>query len=231
MTPNSDLRKILKYITFMKITEKVGGLSYDMKHQVGSIVVDKDFSNICAVGYNGNYPGGSNERDSMETGQSGFLHAEENAIIQSNLIHGEEYIMFVTMTPCSMCAKRIARKQKGIKEVIALDKYGNTTQPYEILKNAGISFTYLDNKIMGLYAHTDYFRELHQQIKDTDRESLQGVLTNLLFKQLNDFFEFNKTPLENIPLYTLDLAGDDVDAFVITTRYIDVFYRTLYAVL
>jgi deoxycytidylate deaminase len=228
MTSNSDLRKILKYITFMKITEKIGNLSYDMKHQVGSIVVAKDFSNVCGVGYNGNYPGGVNERDSMETGQSGFLHAEENAL-SSNMIHGEDYIMFVTMTPCKMCAKRIARRNKNIKEVIALNNYGTTNVSYDILSNANIEFNYLSNKLLILYSNTDLFAELSDIISNTDEESMSNVLMNLLFKQLNDFFEFNKEPLVNIPL--LEMKIESTDKYNIIQEYFKVFQQTLYAVL
>jgi deoxycytidylate deaminase len=229
MTSNSDLREILKYISYMKITQKIGNLSYDMKHQVGSAIVAKDFSNICAVGYNGNYPGGLNERDSMETGESGFLHAEENAIIQSTLIHGEEYIMFVTMTPCKMCAKRITRKKKGIKEVIALNKYGTSDEPYQTLKNAGISFQYLESKIFSLYSKTNLLTELLNIIDNTEQESLSDVLLNLLFKQLNNFFEFNKKPLENVPLIEINIT--ETDKYQIIKKYFDVFYKSLYTVL
>jgi deoxycytidylate deaminase len=229
MTPNSDLRKILKYITFMKITEKVGNLSYDIKHQVGSIIVNKDFSNVCAVGYNGNYPGGPNERDSMETGQSGFLHAEENALYGNNMIYGEEYIMFVTMTPCNMCAKRIARKHRNIKEVIALDYYGKADASYDILNNADIRYYYLNTKIFRLYTNTQLFKELVNIINSTEQDAMKDVLLNLLYKQLNEFFEFNKQPLENIPLISIDF--DTEDTAVITKAYFDAFYKSLYAIL
>ena len=43
MNKKSEIRIILKYITFMKVAEKFGDLSYDEKHQVGSILAKKDF--------------------------------------------------------------------------------------------------------------------------------------------------------------------------------------------
>ena len=85
MTTKSKYRKILKYIIHMKIAEKFSYLSYDTKHQVASIAVRKDFKDIHKCGYNGNFEGGSNERDSLEHGNSGFIHAEENWLIKNNL--------------------------------------------------------------------------------------------------------------------------------------------------
>ena len=85
MNKNSENRKILKLLTFMKMCEQVASLSYDEKHQVGAILVKNDFSDVHAIGYNGNYSGGENERDSMEHGMSGYLHAEENMLFNTVL--------------------------------------------------------------------------------------------------------------------------------------------------
>jgi dCMP deaminase len=75
------------------------------------------------MGYNGNYKGGPNIRESFETGKSGFLHSEENALfhlckpyeLRSNLI------MICTHKPCPMCAKRIVNS--GIKNVMYVNDY------------------------------------------------------------------------------------------------------------
>jgi deoxycytidylate deaminase len=228
MTPNSDLRKILKYLTFMKITERISMLSYDTKHQVGSIIVNSDFSNICAVGYNGNYPKGSNERDSMETGESGFLHAEENAIIQANLVHGEEYILFVTMTPCKMCAKRISLKHKGIKEVVALNVYGEDEVSKKILDNAGIDFIYMEDKFRALFMKTQMAQDLRNGLF-YDYRKLD--LNHMMKKHIGEFFEVNKKPLKNLPKIQVPLRIENENFDDITHRYIKTLFENLCKIL
>jgi dCMP deaminase len=91
------------------------------------------------MGYNGNYKGGPNERESMETGGSGFLHSEENAIfhlckpyeLRSNLV------MICTHKPCPMCAKRIVNS--GIKKVMYVNEYDAMGQGTDLIfKSSGI---------------------------------------------------------------------------------------------
>jgi dCMP deaminase len=232
MTPNSDLRKILKYITYMKITEKISNLSYDSKHQVGSIIVNSDFSNISAVGYNGNYPQGKNQRDSMETGMSGYLHAEENAIIEANLMHGEDYILFVTMTPCKMCAKRISRKRKyGLKEVVALDVYGTSPESQQILSNANIEFLYLHEKVARLFRDTHLAHDLNMNLKYRNLDgSVHTSLETMLERHIGYFFEANETPLANLPKVTFETIEGELSSDT-TKRYTKALYDYLYPLL
>ncbi|SRR6266403_666902 len=228
MTSNSNLRKILKNLTFMKMTERVASLSYDKKYQVGSIVVNKEFSKIAAIGYNGNYPGGPNERDSMVSGESGFLHAEENAIIEANMIDPENHILFVTMTPCKMCAKRIARK--NIKEVVALNVY-NGKEHEEIFRNSGVKFYYLIDKIKELFINTPFFDELITIKRDiispdiTDDEK-KFRLEKLLFNQLDVFFEHKKDSLNRIPFDKMKFNLNELE-----NSYIDSFFEIVYEIL
>lgn len=116
-------RHTLKIDVFKRMCIDLSSLSHDPKFKVASLIITSDFREICAMGYNGNYKGGKNERDSMETGQSGFLHAEENALyhlckpyeLRSNLI------MICTHKPCPMCAKRIVNS--GIRNVMYVNPY------------------------------------------------------------------------------------------------------------
>lgn len=231
MNKDSNLRKIVKYITFMKITERVASLSYDPKYQVGSIIIDKHFSNICAIGYNGNYPGGPNERESLESGHSGFLHAEENAVIQGNIIDPENHILFVTMTPCKMCAKRIARK--GIKEVIALNYYeDNSIESCQtIFNHANIEFNYLNSKIRELFNNTNLYVDLiglMDELKFTTQNSEESIfkLQKLLFTHLDTFFEFNKDYMSKIPFETIIFDINNIEE-----SYINTFYKIVYSII
>ena len=128
---NDKARKKLKLSIFKKICIELSTLSYDAKHKVAAIIVTNDFREICAIGYNGNYSGGPNERDSTTVGGSGFLHAEENALFHLCKPYElrDALYMICTHKPCPMCAKRIVNS--GIKTVYYINEYnslGNATQ-------------------------------------------------------------------------------------------------------
>lgn len=112
-----------KLDVFKNICLNISQLSYDPKYKVGSIIVSSDYREICAIGYNGNYKGGPNEREGTGTGESGFLHAEENALyhLTKNWEDRKNLIMFVTHRPCRMCMKRIINA--GIENVYYIEEY------------------------------------------------------------------------------------------------------------
>jgi len=118
MGEESNLRNVHKLSVFMKMCRELSTLSYDPKYKVASIIITKDYREVCAIGYNGSYKGGPNERVSLSTGYSGFLHAEENALFhlcKPYELRGD-LLMLCTHKPCSMCAKRIVNS--GIKKII-----------------------------------------------------------------------------------------------------------------
>lgn len=96
--------------------------SNDPKRKVGCVIVTKDNRRIISQGYNGDEPGGSNKRKSLDTGRSGFIHAEDNALILANGSDNSEKKLYVTLSPCEECAMRILINGT-IKEVIYLEKY------------------------------------------------------------------------------------------------------------
>ena len=53
--------------------------------QVGCVVVAEDFSRVFGIGYNGNARGFSNTCDRTEPGNCGCLHAEDNALLKTNV--------------------------------------------------------------------------------------------------------------------------------------------------
>jgi dCMP deaminase len=208
----SIYRKILKYVHFMNITKEISKLSYDNKHKVGSILVKNDFSNINSIGYNGNYAGGSNERDSMESGMSGFLHAEENVIIKANVSNPEEYTLFVTMTPCEMCAKRIINK--GIKNVIILDVYDGmfAKNTFQIFDSVGVHAQYLKDLIISLLEKSDI--------------GLNTDFTNINFRFVQDMKEYFNIDIKYnfiVPI-TIDKNNEDKK---ILTEYLEIIYEYL----
>lgn len=109
--------------------------SPDPKFQVGAVIVTEDNTQVLALGYNGDHKGGPNQRDSLEHGQSGFIHAEVNALIKLDYNNPKKKKMYLTHTPCPVCAKCIVNA--GISEVYYIEDYINM-QGVEILTSSGV---------------------------------------------------------------------------------------------
>ena len=109
--------------------------SYDPRYQVGAIVVTKDNTQVLSVGYNGNYSGGPNEVESEVPGHSGFIHAEINCLLKMDYNNPKEKIMYLTLSPCRMCAKAIVNA--GINEVVYLKSYRDKSG-LDILSESGV---------------------------------------------------------------------------------------------
>jgi dCMP deaminase len=100
---------------FIEYTNNVAKRSPDPKYQIGCVIVNEDNTRVLAFGYNGDEHGGTNERESLESGQSGFIHAEENALIK--LDYSETYKkVYVTHSPCKMCCKKLINAK--VNEII-----------------------------------------------------------------------------------------------------------------
>ena len=111
--------------------------SIDPKHKVGAVIVTADNTQVLALGYNGDHKGGPNTRESMVTGQSGFIHAEINALIKCDYNNPKRKIMYVTLSPCIVCAKAIINA--GISEVVYIEEYTHGKNAINVLNQAGIS--------------------------------------------------------------------------------------------
>ena len=120
---------------WMSVAHTISQRSIDPRHQVGSIIVTDDNTQLLALGYNGNYKGGPNEIESLKPGQSGLIHAEQNALIKLDYNNPKKKKMYVTLSPCRMCAKAIVNS--GIDEVIYDEEYRDTSG-LDVLKSAGI---------------------------------------------------------------------------------------------
>lgn len=128
------------WIDFAKL---ISERSYDPRYQVGAIVVTSDNTQVLSIGYNGNYSGGPNEVESETPGHSGFIHAEINCLLKMDYNNPKRKIMYLTLSPCRMCAKAIVNA--GISEIVFLEKYRDLSS-LSILKEAGIKCReYLDS--------------------------------------------------------------------------------------
>lgn len=130
--------------------------SKDPSTQVGAVIVKNN--RILSVGYNGTPKGmsdddmpwdslGEQTGDVMQIKNSFVVHAEANAF--NNLPLGTDLngaIMYVTFSPCHLCAQRIA--SSGIEKVIYLEKYRKEIEfvlSKTILDYAGISLEQMEN--------------------------------------------------------------------------------------
>lgn len=121
---------------WIKTAKTIAERSCDPRHQVGAIIVTTDNTQVLSVGYNGNYAGGPNEPESDEPGESGLIHAEINALLKMDYNNPKDKILYVTLSPCRMCAKSIINA--GIKEVVFLEEYRDTSG-LDILTRKGVN--------------------------------------------------------------------------------------------
>lgn len=118
---------------WMGLARSLAARSVDPRLKVGCVIVDAANRSVLAVGYNGDEVGGRNAVDSLEPGQSGFVHAEVNALIKSRGVAGAT--VYVTHAPCAVCARAL------VNERIACVVYGETyrdTRGLSLLEAAGV---------------------------------------------------------------------------------------------
>ena len=121
---------------WMNIAREVSRRSPDELHKVGTIIVTSDNTQVLSLGYNGDQAGGPNQRESSSPGESGFIHSEMNALIKLDYNNPKTKVMYVTLSPCRLCAKAIVNS--GVKEVVYGDIYRDESG-IKILRHAGIS--------------------------------------------------------------------------------------------
>lgn len=148
------------YITwdeyFMGVAILASKRSKDPNTQVGACIVSPDHI-ILSTGYNG-FPAGCSDdeypwaREGADTKYPYVVHAELNAILNSNGKSLQGASIYVALFPCNECAKAII--QSGIKEVIYLsDKYAETDATKaskRMLTSAGISLRRLETSLEAL---------------------------------------------------------------------------------
>lgn len=136
---------------FMGIAILSGKRSKDPSTQVGACIV-KD-NKILGIGYNGLPKGCSDDDfpwdksgDFVDTKYPYIVHAELNAILNSNNSDISDAEIYVALFPCNECAKAII--QSGITKVIYLsDKYKDK-DVFKVSKrlfdSSGVKYTQLE---------------------------------------------------------------------------------------
>lgn len=120
---------------WMEMAHIISRRSYDPRHQVGTVIVTEDNTQVLSVGYNGNHTGGPNEVESTIPGESGMIHAEINALLKMDYNNPKGKTMYVTLSPCRMCAK--AMVNAGIDRVVYDQEY-RITSGLDVLRDSGI---------------------------------------------------------------------------------------------
>ena len=130
--------------TWMAIARTIAARSCDPRLKVGAIIVSSDNTQMLSGGYNGNYAGGPNEHESSEPGQSGFIHAEINGLIKLDFNFSKEKHMYLTHSPCRMCAKCIINA--GISHVTYGEVYRDPSG-VALLSSAGVVTRSLEESV------------------------------------------------------------------------------------
>ena len=137
---------------FMGVALLSAKRSKDPNTQVGACLVNED-KRIIGIGYNGFprgcsddvFPWGKSDPDPVNTKYAYVVHAEANAILNSNSsLKGAT--LYVSLFPCNECAKLII--QSGIKEIVFMDDKYNGTESDQASKRmldaAGVKYRKMD---------------------------------------------------------------------------------------
>ena len=127
--------RIPLYEVYMRMAEELAKRSTCSRLQVGTVVTDARLENVVAIGYNGNARGLANRCDSTVPGQCGCIHSEVNALIKAPGAVKDK-VVFVTNSPCVMCAKLIINS--GVTHVFYRHAYRDPSG-VELLQTAGVT--------------------------------------------------------------------------------------------
>lgn len=142
--------------------------------RVGCIITSINYHNLLSYGYNGDEKDGPNMPSSFTGGESGFIHAEENALLK--LKSKEPAVLFITDAPCESCAKKIINAE-NIQEVYYLREYRNM-EGVGMLISHGIKtykFQLLDNKLSSLEDNKAFEQMLPVGILNNDSPNLYPI--------------------------------------------------------
>jgi dCMP deaminase len=119
---------------FMRMAEELAKRSTCSRTQVGSVITTGDLTQVLGVGYNGNARGLPDACDSSEPGRCGCIHSEANALIKAGA-QTPGKLMFVTTSPCVMCAKMIINS--NVRRVYYRTPYRDPAG-VEVLRQGGV---------------------------------------------------------------------------------------------
>ncbi|MBO0682148.1 MAG: cytidine deaminase [Candidatus Dormibacteraeota bacterium] len=125
---------------YMRMAEELAKRSTCARSQVGSVIATGDLTQVLGIGYNGNARGLPNACDGTEPGRCGCIHSEANALIKAGAQISDK-VMFVTMSPCVMCAKMVVNS--NVARVYYRSAYRDGAG-LEILRQGGVEVVRYD---------------------------------------------------------------------------------------
>ena len=140
-------RKRKKIDIFVEMLRSIADLSNASTKKVGCMALHRNFTKIASFGYNGSYMGApinpltGTEEDSLEPGQSGFIHAEVNMVAKFREFDPQNYIILLTLSPCKMCTKILINS--GFKFVYWIEDY-REQEHLHIFKESGVLYGNID---------------------------------------------------------------------------------------
>jgi dCMP deaminase len=131
---------------FLRIAQVVATRGTCDRKQVGAVIADEN-NRIISTGYNG-VPSGLSHCDDVGHTIANIdgrdsciatLHAESNAIDAADPLRMHGGVLYVTVTPCYECAKRIINS--GIKKVYFSEYYESrkTSLVQELMQSADVA--------------------------------------------------------------------------------------------
>jgi deoxycytidylate deaminase len=120
----------------MQYAEFLANKSYDAKMKVGCAIFDGSSAEVVGQGFNGNPEPLNQERDSMEPGKSGYLHAEVRAALSCSKSSVKKEC-YVTLPPCENCAK-VLIELGNVHQVYYKADVNYSLKGVEVLRKAGI---------------------------------------------------------------------------------------------
>src|SRR3979411_2902377 len=125
---------------YMRMAEELAKRSTCARLQVGSVIPTPDLTQGRGLVYNGNARGLPNRCDSTQPGNCGCIHSEQNALIKAGAaLPGK--VMFVSASPCVMCAKMIINTNVG--RVYYREAYRGPAGP-DVVRQAGVEVGHYD---------------------------------------------------------------------------------------
>jgi dCMP deaminase len=120
---------------YMRMAEELAKRSTCARNQVGTVIATADLTQVLGIGYNGNARGLPNRCDGDEPGRCGCIHSEANALLKAGAATPGK-VVFVTVSPCVMCAKMIVNA--NVARVLYREAYRDS-DGLDVLRRAGVA--------------------------------------------------------------------------------------------
>lgn len=120
---------------FKRFTEDLASLSKCSKRHVAAVITDGDLTQVYSIGINGGPKGLQDCLCNLDE-RYGCNHAELNALVKNTSIE-QHKIMFITLSPCKLCATAIINAPGSFRAVYYFNEWKDDTG-IKLLKAAGI---------------------------------------------------------------------------------------------